>query len=201
MKQFVIALYILIGSTIVNAQILKENLFYLDAGGSVGNYIGGDLAANYIHNQKISFQFSFSHFERKDPSRPDDYSGGLSSIVSLEANTPKDELKSYSILGGFILPYKGSEKGRWNLRAGLAYSEFKEAYAYNIIDDAVSSEFFIGNYSYKKRHSEMLSIVFKPELEIAFSKYVGIGLSAFIVLNEKTTVFGLGINLKLGVLK
>jgi len=38
-------------------------------------------------------------------------------------------------------------------------------------------------------------------LEIAFSKYVGIGLSAFIVLNEKTTVFGLGINLKLGVLK
>jgi len=201
MKQLAIAFYILIGSVMANAQILKKNSFYLDAGATVGNYIGGDLSTNYIYNQKISFQLSYSHFERKDPSRPDDFTGGLSSIASLGKSTPKDKLKSFSILGGYILPYKGSDKGRWNLRAGLAYSEYKEAFDYHIINGSVEEEFLIGNYSYKNRYSEMVSLVLKPELEIAFSKYVGMGLAAFIVLNEKTTVFGLGINLKLGAVK
>ena len=183
--------------TVIKAQDLKEHLINIDAGVTVGNYLGGGFHLNYIYKQKLSFQLGFSEYERKDPSRPDDYNGGLVSLFSFGENNPKDKLKSLSFLGGLVLPYKGNQKVRWNLRAGMTYSWHEVPINYKQIDTGLLGI----NYSFEYDKSETLGIIIKPELEVAFSRYFGTGLAALVSYNDQTFIVGVELIFKLGFLR
>ncbi|WP_320018546.1 hypothetical protein [Labilibaculum manganireducens] len=179
---------------LIHAQFTKDHLLYVDYGISAGNYIGGEVHLNYIHKQKLSLQIGFYDLQRKDLLRPENYNGGPVSIFYLGESNPKDKLKSYSFLVGKILPYKGYQKARWNLRAGLTYSSFKEPINYIEIDSGL----FGANYTFEYEKSKVFGVIIKPELEVAFFKNIGTGLSGIVCYNEKTIHVGLELVFKFG---
>lgn len=180
---------------LIHAQFTKDHLVYVDYGISAGNYIGGGVHLNYIHKQKLSLQIGYYDLQRKDPSRPGDFSGGVVSAFSLGKSNPKDKLKSYSFLVGKILPYKGYQKARWNLRAGLTYSSFKEPINYIEIDSGLLG----ANYTFEYEKSKMFGVIIKPELEIAIFKNIGTGIAGIVSYNEKTIHVGLELVFKFGM--
>lgn len=190
-------LFFIFSPMLIHAQFTKNHLVYVDGGISVGNYIGGGVHLNYIHKQKLSLQIGFYDLQRKDRSRPGDYSGGVVSVFSLGKSNPKEKCKSFSFLAGKILPYKGYQKARWNLRAGLTYSSFTEPINYIEKD----SDLLGGNYTFEYEKSKLFGFIIKPELEIAFLKNIGTGIAGIVSYNKKTIYVGLEFVIKFGMVR
>lgn len=194
---------LIVSAYTVRAQETKtaNDNFYMDLSVALGNFYGGDVSLNYIHNNKVSFQFSYHRFERKDPSLPDDYSGGLVDLFTFGGHYPNERLESVAFLGGMVLPYKGSKKGRWNLRAGFAYSKYRKPLDYERINTGVIGNLFVGNYTWGYQDAESMSLILKPELEIAFFRHLGTGIHANVIYNKDAFIVGLGLSLKFGFVR
>jgi hypothetical protein len=203
LKILIAVLGLMLIARTLNAQESKTSSdnFYIDLSATLGNFYGGDISLNYIHNNKVSFQFFYNRFERKDPSVPADYSGGLVDLFTFGGKYPNERLESIGILGGLVLPYKGSKKGRWNLRAGFAYSKFRKPMNYEKLDAGIVGSLFVGNYSWLFEESESMSLVLKPELEIAIFKHVGTGFHANLIYNKHAFIVGLGLSIKFGFVR
>ncbi|WP_421919888.1 hypothetical protein [Marinifilum sp.] len=197
-----IAGLILIGHPLLaqESKTTSHNL-YIGLSNALGNFYGGDISLDYIHNNKLSFHFTYHRFERKDPALPNDYSGGLVDLFTFGENYPNERLESIAFLGGMVFPYKGSKKGRWNLRAGFAYSKFRKPFDYKKVDSGVIGNLFVGNYNWQFSKAESMSLILKPELEIAFFRHFGIGIHTNLIYNKDAFIVGLGVCLKFGFVR
>ena len=194
----ILLIFFLFVSTLAHAQWSDNNFIYMKGEASGGNYFGVRLGLHYIHKDKYALQLSYSSFIRIANSLPKGYGGGIFSLFTFGATTPLDQIDSYELLAGKVMQLDGDEKLRLQLKSGLAYSFITEP-----INWQKQSSFFgfAPNYTYEDSRKDLLSIVLNPSLEYALSRYFGIGLSAYAILNRETIAVGMGGSMMIGILR
>lgn len=180
----------------LNAQVVEKNAFYHSGEFNAGNYYGLNLNANYVRDEKYSFQLGYSaHFRRAGES-PEDYSSGLLSVFIFGLNSPIDQVENFQLLSGriFLLNPKGTI--RVNLLAGIGLAFITEPVNWEYRDSP-----WVANYTFDYNTHTTLSFIFNPKIEFPFTRYYGFTFSPLIHINKDGYFYGIGIGHMAGVIK
>lgn len=183
----------------LNAQFAEKNALYLTEGFDAGNYWGGHIGLNYVHNNKYSLQFGTSVLMRKAKSVPDDYSTGLiDGLFSLGfASLHFDEMENYQFLAGRIFGPKTGRTTRFHLAAGLAYTLISEPTNWQYAGGGG----WTSNYTHDTETHGTVSFVITPKVEFPFTRYFGVSLFSMLQVNGDRTYIGFGVEGMLGILR
>lgn len=197
MKYAATILVFFIGINIANAQFAKNNAIYSTGEFNLGNYIGIDIAVNYVYKEKYSFKIGYSGNIRKPKSQPENYSPGLEGILFFGLVNPYDQLENYHI--GFGKIYKLNKSGtiRANILLGLGYTTIREPENWQ----RVNNGFLTKNYTWNYRKYNTISLIINPKIEFPFSRFYGLTLSPMLQLNKDRVYFGIGIGSMIGLLR
>lgn len=110
----------------INAQVPEKNAFYHSGELSGGNYFGLNLNANYVRDEKYSFQLGYSVHLRSAKDKPDDYSSGLIGVLLFGLANPTDQIENFQVLTGRVIQLNSKGTLRLNLLAGIGLSIIKE---------------------------------------------------------------------------
>lgn len=200
MKKTMFIFILLIFSSTLNAQFSEKNAIYFTSGLNVGNFWGGHLNLNYILDNKYSFQAGISALMREPKSKPEDFSSGLTGLLTLGLSDLAyyDAMANYQILVGRIFMPSKSSTTRFNIAAGIGYTMLAEATNWEYVFDKLS----IGeNYTYDMVTHSSLSFIIEPKVEFPSTRYFGFTLSPMLQINKDWTYIGVGIGVMVGLLR
>ncbi len=185
---------------LINAQDDEDGNFYLSTEFNRGNYIGINFDLNYIFKNNYSLKLGFSGNIREPESQPEDFSSGLTGLLSFGTDFPLDHLLTYRIDVGKI--YNLNKKGtiRANLSVGLGYTIIKEPGNWQKIDSE-SVIILTENYTYSYNSYDTVSLIINPKIEFPISKFFGFSVSPMLQVNKDRTYYGIGIGSLIGNLK
>lgn len=191
-----VLLFITLMNTI-SGQEVEKNSFYHSGEFNAGNYYGLNLNANYVREEKYSFQVGYSANLRLARERPDNYSSGLVGIMLFGLTTPIDQVQNFQVLSGriFLLNPKGTI--RVNLLAGVALSIIREPKNW----EYTNSWLLVPNYTFDYGSHSTLSFIVNPKIEFPFTRYYGFTLSPVIHINKDRNFYGIGIGHMAGLLR
>lgn len=181
----------------LNAQVPQKNAFYHSGEFNAGSYYGLNLNANFVRNEKYSFQLGYSAHFRKAIDQPDNYSSGLLSVFLLGLNTPIDQVENFQVLTGRIIRLNTKGTIRVNLLAGIGLSFIREAVNWEYRE----SSLLVPNYSYDYNKHSTFSFIFNPKIEFPFTRYYGFTLSPLIHINKESNFYGIGVGHMAGLLR
>lgn len=167
---------------------------YSNIGVSVGNHLGAHLSINYIHNEKYSFELGGSYLAKRSKDEPDDYHSGSFFFFNTRSHIRPDKVESLNFLAGRIIFLNTKKKIRLNSKGGLAYSRIRKAVNWQ----PHQSVRFGSNYTFDYDKDYVVSAVISPDFEFVYSKAVGFSFSPFVIINSKSTAFGIGLNAIIG---
>lgn len=196
MNRILILLILFTCANELNAQFGQNHAIYLSSDLSLGNYIGIDENLNYTYKEKYSLKVGFSGHLRKPKSQPEDYSGGLLSVLSFGMINPFDQLLTYHIAFGRIFMLNESETIRLNAAIGIGYTTIVEPRDWHR-----GTSFIAPNYGWEYKEYKRVSLIINPKIEFPVTRIVGLSVSPMIQVNTKRTYFGIGIGSMLGLLK
>ncbi len=190
-------LIFLYGINNLSAQVVEKKAFYYSAEFNAGNYYGLNLNANYVRDEKYSFQVGYAAHFRKAKNQPENYSPGLVGVLFLGLLNPIDQVENFHALSGriFLLNRKGTI--RINLLAGIGLAIIKEPVNWEYLDSSWLSQ----NYTFDYSTHSTLSFIFNPKLEFPFTRYYGFTLSPLIHINKDSNFYGIGIGHMVGLLR
>jgi len=172
------------------AQADYDDDLYLSGEVNLGNYVGINVNANYVIEEKYSFQGGFSVHLRNSKSRPINYSTGLISLYSPDMLS-FDYLRSVHFLIGKIYNLNELGSARVNLAGGIGYTRTSRPENWRPI--GIFAPFPIGsNYAYDVRQLSSIGIIFNPKFEFPFSKFLGFTISPMFVFSRDAVFVGLG---------
>lgn len=178
------------------SQWSENNALYFSMDYNIGNYIGLELDANYIYNEKYSFKIGYSFNVRKPKSQPADFKSGLAGFLTLEFVGPFDKMESYHIAAGRIIKLNTKGSIRANLSLGIGLTTLSEP-----INWRKNPRFLDRNYDYDHTRYRTASLIINPKIEFPFTRIYGLSVSPMAILNKDRTYFGIGIGQMLGVLR
>ncbi len=186
----------LFGFNDLNAQVPEKNAFYHSGEFNAGNYYGLNLNANYVRDEKYSFQVGYAAHFRRAGDRPENYSSGLLSIFLLGLNFPIDQVKNFQVLSGRVFRLNPKGTIRVNLLAGIGLAIITEPGNWEYRDSSM-----MPNYTYDYNTHSTFSFIFNPKIEFPFTRYYGFTLSPIIHINKDSNFYGIGIGHMAGLLR
>ena len=199
MKSLFIVL-LLLPNAIVRGQFFEDNFIYGNFALSPGgNYTVLNTSVSYVH-KRYTLEFGYSHFYREPHSIPDDFEP-LFDLYPLPPSEDSyyDQLRSYEFLVGRQVN-TGVKWIRLNLKAGLISSRITE-----VANWTKETQFTtLGSYeqyNYDLEHHYGLGLVLKPAVEFPFSRFAGLSVSPYLVLNDRTSAYGAQLSISLGYLR
>lgn len=193
MKKLAILLALMAFSN-VNAQEFNKHLLYAKIGLSGGNHLGAHLSINYIHNEKYSFELGGSFLAKRAKDTPDDYRSEGFFFFGQRSTQRPNKVESLDFLAGKIIFLNTKKKIRLNLKRGLAYSRITKAVNWRLY----KSGWFGPNYTFDYDKDYVVSTIINPDFEFVYSKVIGFSISPFVIINNKSTAFGIGLNAIIG---
>lgn len=188
-KILIISLFIF--PFIADAQFFENHAIYSNQSFSFGNYTGPSLGINYIYKEKITFHAGGSMLFKNAIDLP----AGERSCHAFLSGTPCEQLGSVEFMLGKII--RINNKTRFNLRAGVIYSEEKIPFNWG-----ESSSWLWGRIlTYEIKKDKRIGFVFEPAIEFPYLHWWGFSISSFLKADGKTLAYGIKINQLLGVLK
>ncbi len=196
MKRSALILLLAWGAASVNAQFGEKNAIYGANEFNMGGYAGVDISFNYVYDTRLAVRIGFSGNTRIAKTLPSDYSPGVVGILTLGANTPRDNFQSIHLNFGYIQKLSSSGIARVNLSIGLGYAMTKVPYNWQKIDG-----FLTENYTWDYRRDHSMSFVLNPKFEFPFSRYWGLSISPMVEFYKGGTFFVVGIGHIFGLLR
>lgn len=193
---FSILLFTISGFSL-SAQFSQSNAVYLSTEANVGNYFGIDINLNYVIRENFSIRAGYMGNIRKPKSQPADYSSGFIGVFALGLANPWDALETFQLSAGKVLILNSKRTIRSNLSIGLGYSIVREATNWRKLEDHYLDE----NYHWDYQRSHVVSLVINPKFEFPVSQVYGLTVSPMVVINSKSTYFGIGLGQMLGLLR
>lgn len=181
---------------IAKAQFAEKNWIYGTLGAFVGSHLGASFTADYVYNNKYSFELGWEQNLRSSRNKPDDYSSGLANLLLLNLAQPYEKSYVFQLQVGRVFNLNETKSIRLNVMCGLAFTKIEDAFNFNPVDDAFLTE----NYTFEYRKYNNISLVLSPRIEFA-TRYYGLSLSPKFIYNKDITYFGLSINHMIGVLR
>jgi hypothetical protein len=188
-----------ISFNIANAQFAENNAIYATGELNFGNYFGADLNFNYVLKEKYSFKLGYSANIRKPKSQPEDFTSGVTGILSFGLNSPVDQFENYGASIGRIYKINQSGTIRANLSLGVGYTIYTEPENWKKINNSAVS--VTKNYSYDKVEREAVSLIVNPKIEFPVTRYFGFTISPMLQINKDRTYFGIGLGSMIGLLR
>lgn len=188
MKRALIILLLVSGAADVNAQFDEKHAIYVGNEFNIGGYAGIDLSLNYVYDTKFAFRIGFDTNTRIARSIPSDYSPGVVGILTLGANTPRDNFQSIHFTFGYIQKLSESGTTRLNLSFGLGYARTRVPVNWQKTDTFISE-----NYTWDYEHNNSIGFILNPKFEFPFSRYYGLTISPMLEIYDGGTFFAVGI--------
>lgn len=196
MKRALLMLLLVSGTIGANAQFDEKNAIYAANEFNMGGYLGVDVSINYVYDTRFAYRIGFSTNTRIARSIPEDYSPGVIGILTLGANTPRDNFQSVHFTFGYIQKLSESGTVRLNLSLGLGVAMTKVPVNWQKIDQFLSE-----NYTWEYENDNSISFVLNPKIEFPFSRYYGITISPIVEIYRGGTFFTVGIGHIFGLVR
>lgn len=195
-----VVLVLIVNFHLMCAQETVEDTYYGSGEFNMGNYFGVNFDLNYVFKNKYSVKFGFSGNLREPKSQPEDFSNGVTGLLTFGTENPYDHLLTYRIDVGRI--YNLNQKGtiRANLAIGLGFTTIKEPGNWQAVDGGTLI-ILTDNYTYSYNSYNTFSFIINPKIEFPFTKIYGFSVSPMIQLNKDRSYFGIGVGSLLGKLK
>jgi len=171
------------------AQLFEKHFIYAKFGVFGGNYAGLNAGINYSPKGKYHFGLSAVGTISSSRLRPNDYNGGLAGFLSFGLNSPTDKTEAYHITLGRIIQLNKKGTIRLNLQAGIG--TVRTRFATNFAPTGNGS--LGANYTFSKESERAIGYIINPKIEFPLAAMYGLALSPVIMINERETYFGLGI--------
>ena len=196
MKHFLLIYSLVILPFFISAQIAKKQIIYTEVGIGIGSYTEIKVSLNYIHKKKFSFQVGFSELKRKSASTPSDY-GNYSYFLNFFGPPPYERQYSYEFLIGKLISFEAQNTFRINFKIGLAFSKI-----HTPVNFQKSTSWLWGSsYTFDLKEERKISLIIEPTIELPFSRVFGISFTPFFKVNSEIFVWGIRLNVILGLLK
>jgi hypothetical protein len=196
MRRALIILLLVSGTAAVSAQFEEKNAIYFGNEFNMGGYTGVDISLNYVYDARLAFRIGLSANTRIARTIPSDYSPGVVGILTLGANTPRDNFHSVHLTFGYILKLSESGTARLNLSLGMGYAMTKVPVNWQKNDGFLSE-----NYTWDYENDNSLSFVLNPKFEFPFSRYYGLSISPMLEIHKGGAFFVVGIGHIFGLLR
>ncbi|WP_200979649.1 hypothetical protein [Echinicola sp. 20G] len=197
MKRVLFLLLYLVSAQSLYAQFFDNNFIYSSGEIYGGNYLGGEIALNWVYKEKHAFKFGWVANAKTPENRPEDYKIGLIDALMLGTTKPYDLMETYQVGYGRIVPINPLGTIRANLSIGLAYSKLKKPTNWEKVQD----NFLAQNYTWEYERENHMSIVVSPKIEFPFSRYFGFTVGPILVMNKQETFVGIGAGTIMGLLR
>lgn len=160
------------------------------------------VGINFQHKQKYSFEFSRSLSfspSKETPNEDEGPSFDFGPINSYYGTL--DEDRGYNLLIGRIIKPSGQQIFRFNLMAGLGFTEISNKVNHRLVRR--SFLFTVqDSYEYDEHRFSTLSLILKPKIELIVGRYLGLNLFNQMTLNKDRFMVGrFGIELTYGILR
>ncbi len=197
MKQIIAILIFSIGIHLANAQFDENNAIYSTGELNLGNYFGVDFNLNYVYKEKYTFKIGYTGNIRKPKSQPENYTSGLTGLLSFGLANPYDQFENYQLGFGEIYNLNKSGTIRANLSIGLGYTTIREPENWKFINEAFLTE----NYTWNYKKYNTVSLIINPKIEFPFTRFYGLTISPMLQINKDRIYFGIGIGHMFGLLR
>lgn len=185
-------------TAISSAQFSKNHLIYFGLSNTfIGDFDGAEFSLNYINKSKYSFEFAFFAQYRRPLNIPDDHDEFLNIIFFMPNDYEAyDQIQSFKLLAGRVI-LTNSDRIRYNLKAGLAYSRISQ------VSNWVkrSGLYLFSPYDYDINFKRSFGIAFEPSLEFPLGRFIGASISPYALLNEKHSSYGCNFKIMIGLLR
>jgi hypothetical protein len=179
------------------AQPGSKHACYFNSELHAGNFLGFDLGLNYVFQQSYAIRAGYTQTYQRASTLPKDYTPGVLGVLLLGVASPFQSAVHYQLAVGKLLPLNQSGTVRFNLMAGVGYTDAKEPAGWQ----PIGANFWEPNYSWEYRSFRAYTILVNPKLELPLLRYFGITLSPLLMLNRYNTYFGLGVGQTVGMLR
>lgn len=196
MKSALILLLLFFGLSAVHSQNTSTHAYYLSSELHLINFFGGEIALNYIHNEKTSARIAYSGVVTGAQSEPQDFSSGLIGSLFLGLADPKDQMGTFHLGIGRIVPLNRKATTRFNFNLGLGLSTLQVPHNWEPLKGGTGL-----NYSWDTKKYNTLSLIINPILEFPITRFIGFNLSPLLLINKDRTYVGIGIGTMLGKLR
>ena len=170
----------------LNAQQLR-NKFYTSTEITIGNYKGFDMNFNFINKRDQSIKMGYACVFRKSSNTPENFSNGLSGLLSFGLSNPLQRMETFHVSVGKIVPGKHLDSPRWNLTAGLGYTVISTPTNWQ-----ASSNGILANYTYDFSKKRTISLLINPKMEFPLFGIYGFTLSPLLQVSPKSFYIGIG---------
>ncbi|MEZ4685218.1 MAG: hypothetical protein R3B47_03895 [Bacteroidia bacterium] len=199
-KQFMLmVLLVILGLAKAQDSTLERSEFYFNMDLHLGTHIGGGLGANIFMDEKNAFQIGYFTLAKKSRAMPSDFHGGLSGLLTLGLNHPKDKIRTgyFSYARGVYLNPQKTNRALLSVGLGFGTQENKVNFR------RTSQNAFLGpNYTWTTEKVPSVSLVLGCRFEFLLTKPYG--LSAFsptLILSPGKSYIGLSFGQMLGTLR
>lgn len=197
MKNAIILILITICMQNASGQVIKNKQLYLGTDFNLGNYKGFDIHLNYVLPNRYTLKMGYTGNLRKPLSQPDDYQSGLIDVFLLGLSRPFDQMETYQLGFGKILPFNHQKNIRAHLSVGIGYTIIKEPHNWQRDGGGWGS----GNYTWDYNKYRSFSFVINPRIEFPFTRIYGLSISPMVQICKNRTYYGIGIGQMIGKLK
>ena len=149
-----------------------------------------------IYKEKYSFKIGYLGNIRKPKSQPENYSSGLTGLLSFGLAKPYDRFKSFQIAFGKINNLNKNRFIRVNLSLGLGYTTIKEPENWEFNGALVTD-----NYTWNYNRHKTVSIIINPKIEFPYTRFYGFTISPMLQINKDRTYFGIELGQMIGLLR
>lgn len=201
MKKVIILLLSSFVLMLSKAQEAPKYSWYASGEIILESHLGMNLNANFVINEKYSFQAGFSGHMRTGESKPDNFCPGPGDLFTLNILT-YDYMRNYQIMGGRIFKLNKRGDARLNLSVGAGLTFVQEP-----INWQSQGSFpplgikLTSNYSYDIHYYSTFSLIVNPKFEFPITRIVGFSLSPMAVINKDRASIGLGLGMMVGLLR